>query len=138
MGADTMIHILEQAPWLQNEQYRLILQCQTKTHLLRRYLSENGWQIERETVLKDGKFLYTVLVALRQSGAVLTAGEWYFPPALRAHPTPEAAAYYRWITNGVRLKVSGRGETAGPELTDALAELDALPDNPNLSWLKEE
>ncbi len=138
MGADTMVHILESAPWLRKEQYRLILQCQTKTHLLRRYLSENGWRIEKEIVLKDGKFLYTVLVALWQPGRPLTAGEWYFPPALQEHPTPEAAAYYRWITNGVRVKVSGQGEAADSDLKKALEELDLLSDNPTLSWLKEE
>ena len=31
MGGDTMVHILESAPWLKNEQYRMILQCQSKT-----------------------------------------------------------------------------------------------------------
>ena len=36
MGAATMISILEAAPWLKESQYRLILQCQIKTHLLRR------------------------------------------------------------------------------------------------------
>ena len=39
MGADTMMHILSEAPWLKNERYRLVLQCQSKTPMLRRYLS---------------------------------------------------------------------------------------------------
>ena len=30
MGADTMIQILEAAPWLRDERYRLILQCQSR------------------------------------------------------------------------------------------------------------
>ena len=30
MGADTMISILESAPWLQSGSYRMILQCQSK------------------------------------------------------------------------------------------------------------
>ena len=30
MGADTMISILEAAPWLRSAQYRLVLQCQSK------------------------------------------------------------------------------------------------------------
>ena len=139
MGADTMIHILESAPWLRKEQYRLILQCQTKTHLLRRYLSETGWAIRDEVVLKDGKFLYTVMEVIWQPGFPLTAGEWYFPPVIQEkHPTPEAAAYYRWVVKVLRQKVSGRGENAEPELTEPLKELDMLPENPNLFWLKEE
>ena len=61
MGADTMVSILEAAPWLRDEQYRLILQCQSKTPMLRQYLSETGWRIAEETVLRDGRFLYTVM-----------------------------------------------------------------------------
>ena len=61
MGGDTMISILEAAPWLKNNQYRLILQCQSKRPELRKYLGENGWWIREETVLKDGRFLYTVM-----------------------------------------------------------------------------
>ena len=30
MGADTMMSILDAAPWLKSERYRLILQCQSK------------------------------------------------------------------------------------------------------------
>ena len=46
--------------------YRLILQCQSKTPTLRRYLSETGWAICEETVLRDGRFLYTVMEVLWQ------------------------------------------------------------------------
>ena len=66
MGGDTMIHILEAAPWLRKEQYRLILQCQSKTPMLRQYLSEQGWRITEESVLRDGKFLYTVMEVIWQ------------------------------------------------------------------------
>ena len=61
MGAETMISILSAAPWLRDPKYRLILQCQTKTHLLRRYLSENGWCITEESAVRDGKFIYTAM-----------------------------------------------------------------------------
>ena len=139
MGGDTMVHILESAPWLRNEQYRLILQCQSKTPMLRRFLSENGWFIRDEAVLKDGKFLYTIMEVVWQPGYPMTAGEWYFPPAIQEkHPTAESAAYYHWVANGLRIKLAGQGEKADPELREALAELELLPRNPNLSWLKEE
>ena len=36
MGADTMVSILEAAPWLKSDKYRLILQCQSKTAMLRK------------------------------------------------------------------------------------------------------
>lgn len=139
MGADTMIHILESAPWLRSEQYTLVLQCQSKTPLLRRYLSENGWFIQDEVVLKDGKFLYTVMSVIWQPGFPLSIGEWYFPPVIQeSHPTAESAAYYRWVVKGLKIKLSGQGEHPEPELAEALWELELLPGNPNLAWLKEE
>ena len=134
MGGDTMVHILEDAPWLRNSQYRLILQCQSKTPLLRRYLSENGWRIYEESVLRDGKFLYTVMeVGYRPEYPKLTVGEWYFPPALLENPSKDVPAYYQWVTEGLRISTAHQDD---PEKKQALAELEALPDE--LKWLKEE
>ena len=134
MGGDTMVHILESAPWLKSEQYRMILQCQSKTPLLRRYLSENGWRIYEEYVLRDGKFLYTVMeVGYHPEYPKLTVGEWYFPPALLENPSRDLPAYYQWVTEGLRISTAHQDD---PEKKQALAELEALPDE--LRWLKEE
>ena len=134
MGGDTMVHILESAPWLKSEQYRMILQCQSKTPLLRRYLSENGWRIYEESVLRDGKFLYTVMeVGYRPETPRLTVGEWYFPPALLENPSKDVPAYYQWVTEGLRISTAHQDD---PEKKQALAELEAL--SGELKWLKEE
>ena len=134
MGGDTMVHILESAPWLKNAQYRLILQCQSKTPMLRRYLSENGWRIYEETVLRDGKFLYTVMEAgYRPEYPKLTVGEWYFPPALMENPAHELPAYFQWVTEGLRIAVAHQDDA---EKKQALAELTALGEE--FTWLKEE
>ena len=139
MGGDTMIHILEAAPWLRKEQYRLILQCQSKTPMLRQYLSEQGWRITEESVLRDGKFLYTVMEVIWQPEYPrLSLGEWYFPPALLENPSRDTAAYYRWVVKGLRIKQAGRGENADSELIQALEELEKLAQVPELDFLKEE
>ena len=136
MGADTMISILEAAPWLRDAKYRLVLQCQSKTPMLRRYLSETGFRIYEETVLRDGRFLYTVMeVSWRPEYPRLTPGEWYFPPALLENPSYDVPAYYRWVVGG--LEVSTAHQDA-PEKKQALAELRALAETPELTWLKEE
>lgn len=122
MGGDTMVSILSAAPWLQGGNYRLILQCQSKTPLLRRYLSENGWEIHRETVLRDGRFLYTVMEVLWNPEAPrLTVGEWYFSPALRDCVAPETHEYYRRVVDGLKLAVQHRPDA---ENQQALAELE--------------
>ncbi len=136
MGADTMIHILEQAPWLRNKAYRLILQCQSKTPSLRRYLSENGWRITEESVLRDGKFLYTVMeVYFEPAYPRLMLGEYWFPPALLENPSKEIAAYYKWVTDGLRIATAHQEDN---EKKQALSELEALSADPNLNFLTEE
>ncbi len=136
MGADTIISILEAAPWLKKEQYTLILQCQSKTPALRRYLSENGWRITQEYALRDGKFLYTVMdVDYRPDTPKLTVGEWYFCPGLVDDPSPETANYYHYVVEGLRIATRHRQD---PEKLQALRELEALPLDPYLQFLKKE
>ena len=136
MGGDTMIHILEDAPWLKDSRYTLVLQCQSKTPMLRRYLSENGWRICEEAVLRDGRFLYTVMqVEYCPGNCVLTVGQWYFPPALLENPSKDVPAYYKWVVDGLKIAVTHQDDT---EKKQALAELEMLAQNENLDFLREE
>ena len=124
MGADTMISILDAAPWLRDAKYRLILQCQSKTPLLRRYLSEKGWNIATESVLKDGRFLYTVMeVTWDPDAPRLTVGQWYLSPPLLSNAYPETAEYVFRILEGLRLAVSHRSD---PEKKQALEESETM------------
>jgi tRNA (adenine22-N1)-methyltransferase len=124
MGADTMIHILENAPWLKDPRYRLILQCQSKTPMLRHFLSEEGWTIRQEAVLRDGKFLYTVMVVEFDPEAPrLTPGQCYFPPALLLDPSEALREYYERITDGLRLAVTHQND---PDKKAVLEELEQL------------
>ena len=124
MGADTMVSILEAAPWLRDSRYRLILQCQSKTPMLRRYLSENGWRLTEESVVRDGRFLYTVMEVLWQPDYPrLSVGQWYFPPALLENPSGELPEYYRWVTDGLRIATAHKED---PEKQQALHELERL------------
>ena len=131
MGADTMVSILEAAPWLQNSKYRLILQCQSKTPMLRRYLSQHDWRITEESVLRDGRFLYTVMEVYYQPDYPrLTEAECYFPPALLENPSKEVPAYYKWVVDGVRIAAAHSSEKQ-----PILAALEALAQTQELSWL---
>lgn len=135
MGADTIVSILSAAPWLRSNRYRLVLQCQSKTPLLRRYLSENGWRITEESVLRDGRFLYTVMeVYWEPEYPTLTVSEWYFPPALLENPSQETKEYYHWVLDGLRITTSHRED---PLLLEALDGMEALAQTDCLSWLKE-
>ena len=121
MGADTMVSILEAAPWLKNDRYRLILQCQSKTPMLRQYLSDQGYEIRQEQVLRDGRFLYTVMEVIYDPAAPrLTVGGYYFPPVLTRDSSPEAAAYFDRVLFSLNRAVTYGKD---PQMAAALAEL---------------
>ena len=121
MGGDTMVSILDAASWLKSPQYRLVLQCQSKNAILRRYLSDNGWKILQEKIIPDGKFLYTVMEVIWQPGTPLTPGECYFPPVLQE--SEHVSAYYAFVIKGLENIVLNRKELADPFMIQALEEL---------------
>ena len=123
MGADTIVSILENATWLKSTSYRLILQCQSKTAMLRKYLNDNGFSITRESALKDGRFLYTVMEVVFHQEAPFTPGQCYFSPALAKEQTEENIAYYRQVVVRLERAVAGQKETADPTMVAALQEL---------------
>ena len=101
MGADTMISILEAAPWLKSGRYRLILQCQSKRPTLRKYLSANGYSISRETLAQDGKFIYPVTEVCYAPGAAPAPWEYYITPQLIADGSPLLLPFVRRVIGGV-------------------------------------
>ena len=124
MGGDTMVSILSAAPWLKDSRYRLVLQCQSKRELLRSYLSENGWHIAEESVLRDGRFLYTVMdVRYDPAAPRLTLGQTYFSPAMLVNPGQETKEYYERVLFSLNRAVTNGGDQADPTIRQALEEL---------------
>ena len=126
MGADTMISILEAAPWLKSDAYRLILQCQSKRPILRKYLSDNGWHIARETLVKEGKFFYPVMEVIYKPGHPLTEAECHITPALLKDNSPLLPAFVKWITDGMETAVNGLSRTGGEKYEQQLKILREL------------
>ena len=113
MGGDTMIHILESAPWLKSEQYRLILQCQSKRPELRKYLYQQGYAIRRETLAQDGKFIYPIAEVVYAPGESLREAEYYITPALLASGSPLLSAFLQRVTDGLQKTVDGLARSGG-------------------------
>lgn len=107
MGADTMISILEAAPWLRDSRYHLILQCQSKRPELRKYLADRGFSITRETLAKDGKFLYPVMDVLYAPGTSPAPWEYYITPQLIADNSPLLLPFLRRVMGGVEDSLLG-------------------------------
>lgn len=128
MGADTMISILEAAPWLKSGRYRLILQCQSKRPELRKYLAANGYSISRETLAMDGKFLYPVTEVRYAPGTAPAPWEYYITPQLIADGSPLLLPFVRRVIGGVEDSLTGLQHCGGSckETEEILAHLKAL------------
>ncbi len=126
MGADTMISILEAAPWLRDSRYRLILQCQSRRPELRRHLCAAGYRICRETLAHDGKFYYPVMEVTYGPGQTLTPGECHISPALLESGSPLLPAFYQRVIDGVKTTVDGLRRSGSEKLPEYQAILDEL------------
>ncbi len=107
MGGDCIAHILDEAPWVRDPKYTLILQPQTSGNDLRRYLGENGFSIEKEDLVQDGGFLYFTILARFGGGQPLTPGEQYLSPQLLACGSDLLSGYFDRVLNALEKTVSG-------------------------------
>lgn len=126
MGADTIISILEAAPWLKSSQYRLILQCQSKRPELRRYLNQHGYAIEQETLAQDGKFYYPIMEVTYQPGQRLLDHEFYITPALRRSGSPLLPAFQERVIAGLETTVAGLKHSGSDKQEYYQSIVDAL------------
>ena len=135
MGADTMMSIIAHAyddGWLANPRYRLILQCQSKRPELRQWLYDKGFRINRETLAKDGKFVYSIMEVVFDPGHGITPAETYIPPQLLADNHPLLPEYYDRVMYGMKLTVEGMRRSGNDQLPiyeTILSDLEALEEN---------
>ncbi len=78
MGGEVIASILDAADWVKDREYTLLLQPMTSADALRKYLSENLFEIESETAVFDADKLYTVIKAV-----------------FSGKPQPTSEAFYR-------------------------------------------
>ena len=130
MGADTMMSIIHAAShWLKDPRYRLILQCQSKRPELRQWLYDEGFRINRETLAKDGKFVYSIMEVVYDPGHGITPAECYISPALLADNHPLLGEYYDRVMYGMKLTVEGMRHSGSDQLPvyeSILSDLTAL------------
>lgn len=61
MGGETIISILQDAPWTADGQHRLLLQPMTKAAALRHWLTDNGYTFTDEHLVEDKGRIYPIL-----------------------------------------------------------------------------
>ena len=118
MGADTIMSIIAHAyeEWLADPKYRLILQCQSKRPELRQWLYDKGFRINRETLAKDGKFIYTIMEVVFDPGHPFSHADAYISPQLLEDNHPLLPEYYERVKHGVELTVMGMKRSGDDQL----------------------
>lgn len=116
MGGEMIASILEASEYPKSSGCRLVLQPQSMQDVLRRYLSENGFCIDRETVVSDGGKYYQVLAA-RYDGTVRSftdseyrLGELNLRRAA-ASPSEVDLAWLEALKKAAERRISGREAT---------------------------
>ena len=92
MGGEVISGILEAAEWVKSPEYTLLLQPMTSADALRRYLSENLFEIKSETAVLDGGKLYTV-IETGYSGKEQPTGEAFYRIGRLDSTDPTARRY---------------------------------------------
>ena len=64
MGGENIAAILSRAPWTADGAHTLLLQPQSRAEVLRRFLSEHGYAIRREALVRERGRLYPVMEAV--------------------------------------------------------------------------
>ncbi|MBQ2854777.1 MAG: SAM-dependent methyltransferase [Oscillospiraceae bacterium] len=130
MGADTIMSIIHHASdWLKDSKYRLILQCQSKRPELRQWLYDEGFRINRETLAKDGKFVYSIMEVVYDPGHPITPAQTYITPQLLEDNHPLLPEYYERVKSGVELTIFGlkrAGDDRLPVYENILHDLTAM------------
>ena len=135
MGGDLIQKILSQCPWRKREGLQFILQPQSAGNVLRRWLCEDGFEIQREEPVQDGHFLYTVMDIRQGEPAPLTPGTEYASPALLASGSPLVGMYLARVETALQETVRGltNAEKQRPErlayFGQALLEIQEMRKN---------
>lgn len=111
MGAETIMEILDAAPWVFDGRYNLILVPATKHSLLRRWLARRGFALQSETLCTAAGRWYAVMNARYSGICAEPTGLWCLSGKTEGQP---GAGIYRAQQLG-KLKKYRLGLAPGPE-----------------------
>ena len=111
MGGETIISILEAAPWTK-EGALLLLQPMTGSAELRLWLQEHGYQISDERIACEGERLYNILTVQGGKMPPLSPAELW---AGRQNGGPQRLKYLDQVRNRVEKTLRGQQAAQAPD-----------------------
>lgn len=123
MGGELIAAIIDHAPFVRDEGIRLILQPMSRAYALRRYLAENGFEIETELLCRAQGRVY-VCIAAHYTGTpyTLTDAEAYCGGALLLRaPDALSCAYVKAVLASLERELAGKAVSEAKEDCTALS-----------------
>ena len=124
MGGETIMTILQDAPWTKDGRHTLLLQPMTKTADLRRWMADNGYTFTDEHLVEDKGRLYPVLTVTGGKHRALTEAEALCGVLLADDPL--YAAYLTEHITKLRRSAEGLRRSSAPDAAAQAARMDAL------------
>ena len=126
MGGETIAGILQAAPWTKDARYTLILQPMSAQNDLRRWLSHQGYGIEKEVLVREGDKLYNIIAARFGNPQPMTLAEEWAGRQSREEAQPLRGEYLSSLLEKTRRSMEGisRGKAGAQDVR--LCELRTL------------
>ena len=124
MGGETIISILQDAPWTADGQHRLLLQPMTKAAALRHWLADNGYTFIAEHLVEDKGRIYPILCVEGGAFRPLTEAEALCGVLLADDPL--YAAYLTEHITKLRRSAEGLRRSSDPDGGRLAAQAESL------------
>lgn len=124
MGGETIISILQDAPWTADGQHRLLLQPMTKAAALRHWLTDNGYAFTDEHLVEDKGRIYPILCVKGGVFRPLTEAEALCGVLLADDPL--YAAYLTEHITKLRRSAEGLRRSSAPDGGRLAAQAESL------------
>lgn len=116
MGGETIAGILQAAPWIREDNHRhMILQPMSGADGLRRYLSGDGFVIEREVLVREEETLYVILLARPGITTPYTEGEIWAGRQTPELDSPLRSLYLKQEVGKLDWAIQGLAKSRRPE-----------------------
>ena len=136
MGGETIAAILERASWTADEKYTLIFQPMSAQPELRRWLWTNGFDLQKEQIVREGEKLYHIFL-VRYGGAVpMTLGEEWAGRQSAQLVQPLRSLFLKRLLQKVQRAVEGISRGKGERDSQRLRELMQV--RQELEWMNKE
>ena len=104
MGGELIAQLMDETPWVKDARFHFIFNAMTHPEILRQWLCENGFEIGRDFIVKEGRHYYSVFDAVYSGKPQNMNEEFYFLGKIDDYTH---SGYFRHLLNYLENKQKG-------------------------------